>query len=83
MISHGSVRNHERHGKGYAFSNLAANSETPHHLFDLNLDLISDLRVRHKDYKSLDSGNAIAFTSNVLNLDIVLLSDFYGRRGAI
>jgi len=54
-----------------------AYGEAPHHFFDLDLELISDLRIRHKDHKSLDSGNAIPFASNVLNLDIILFSNFY------
>ncbi len=51
-------------------------SETPHYLVDLDLDLVTHLRLGHKDHKSLNSGNAVAFASNVLNLDIVLFSNF-------
>ena len=64
--------------KSDVFSNLMAYGEAPHHFFDLNLDLISNLRFRHKDHKSFDSGNAIPFASNVLNLDIILFSNLYG-----
>jgi hypothetical protein len=51
-----------------------AYGETPHHLIDLDLDLISDLCFWDEDNKTLNPGNAIAFTGYVLNLDIVLFS---------
>jgi hypothetical protein len=50
--------------------------ETPHYLVDLDLDLIPDLRLPHEDHKSLNSGNAVAFAGDVLDLDVVLFSNF-------
>ena len=46
--------------------------EAPHYLVDLDLDCVADFGVSHKDNKSFHSGNAVAFTGNVLNIDVVL-----------
>ena len=56
--------------------------ETPHYLVDLDLDRVSDLCISNKDHKSFNSGNAVAFTSNVLNIDVVLFSGLYRSRSA-
>ena len=53
---------------------LMAYGETPHYLIDLDLDLISDLSLWDEDYKTLNPGNAVAFTSYVLDLNIILFS---------
>jgi hypothetical protein len=60
---------------------LAAYGEALLYLVNLYLDLISHLGFRYEDYKPFNSGNAIAFTSNVLDFDIVLFADF--NRGGL
>ena len=56
-------------------SDLVAYGEAPHYLIDLDLDLVADLSICDEDHKTLDPGNAIALTSDVLDLDVVLFSD--------
>ncbi len=61
---------------------FVSDGETSHHLVDLDLDLVTHLRIWYKDHKSFNPGNAVAFASNVLNLDIVFFSDLYRGRSA-
>ena len=54
-----------------------ADGEAPHYLIDLDLDCIAYFGIGNKDHKTFHAGNAVAFPSNVLNIDIVLFSNFY------
>ena len=49
-----------------------ADGKSPHHLIDLDPGIVADIGISHEDHKSIHSGNAIALTGNVLDLDIVL-----------
>ena len=51
--------------------------KAPHYLIDLDLDRVAYFGIGNKDHKSFYLGNAIAFPSNVLNINIVLFSNFY------
>jgi hypothetical protein len=58
-------------------SNFMADGEAPHYLIDLDLDRVAYLGISYEDHKTFYSGNAVAFPGNVLNIDIVLFSNFY------
>lgn len=51
--------------------------KTPHYLVDLDFCLVADLSISHEDYKSFYSGNSIAFACNVLDFNIILISNHY------
>jgi hypothetical protein len=65
-----------------AILDFMTDGETPHYFIDLNLDLVSDFCISNKDHKSFNSGNSVAFASNVLNIDVVLFSGLYRSRSA-
>ena len=57
--------------------NFMTDGETPHYFINLDFDCVSNFCVSNEDHKSFDSGNAIAFASNVFNIDVVLFSGFH------
>jgi len=64
-----------------------ADGKSPHHLIDLDPGVVAYFGVGHEDHKSLHPGNAVAFASNVLNMDIILSPNLYwgwcAQRGPI
>jgi len=63
-------------------SNFVTYGKASHYLLDLDLDSVAYLGIGHEDHKSFYSGNAVAFSGNVLNINIVLFSDLYRGRSA-
>jgi len=53
-----------------------AYGKAPHHLVDLDSDSVAYFCIGHEDHKSLHSGNAVPFASNVLDIDIVLSTHY-------
>lgn len=51
--------------------------KAPHYLVDLYLYCVADLCISHENHKSLNAGNSIAFTGNVFNFHIILISNSY------
>jgi hypothetical protein len=59
-------------------SDFMTDGKAPHYLVDLDRNSVAYLGISHEDHKSFHSGNAVAFAGNVLNIDIVLISNNYG-----
>lgn len=49
--------------------------KAPHYLVNLYLYCVANLGISHEDNKSLNTGNSIAFTGNVFNFHIILISN--------
>jgi hypothetical protein len=68
-----------RHSLSTGDLHLVADCKTAHDPINLDLYLISNLGCGYENDKALDPSDTVSFASDILDLDVILLSDLYRR----